>query len=604
MIPARYGASRFPGKLMQDLGGKPVIVRTYEATKDTKLFDEVYVVTDSELIYKEIELSGGKAIMSIKEHDCGTDRIAEAVEDMDVDIVVNVQGDEPFTSKSGLKQVLSVFDGPDADKIDLASLMTEIYDWKEISDPNSVKVIVDKDNFALYFSRSPIPYPRDKNAAVQYYKHKGIYAFRKKALLDFYKLPMRPMEAVEKIECIRYLEYGKNIKMAISNTQSIEIDTPEDLIRANKVLKDDKNIAINNEYRNFPMVPKVVFGRGSFDQLPSILAPRRKDKAPFIYLVDDVFKDDEVIIDRMNLRFNDKLIFVSAEEEPKTEHVDTIVKSIKGEFTYSPSGIIGVGGGSVLDLAKAVSIMLTNKGSSSDYQGWDLVSTKSVYHVGIPTISGTGAEVSRTTVLTGPEKKLGINSDFTTFDQVVLDPDLTVSVPKKQWFYTGMDCFIHCVESLNGTFLNEFSKSYGEKAYDLCKEIFLNDNLSEVESRGKLMMASWHGGMSIAYSQVGVAHAMSYGLSYVLGTKHGIGNCIVFDHIEEYYPEGVRLFKKMKDRHNIELPQGICNNLTEYQLDTMIDIALSLVPLWENALGDHWKSIMTRDKLRELYLKM
>jgi len=604
MIPARYGATRFPGKLMQDLGGKPVIVRTYEATKDTKLFDEVYVVTDSELIFKEIELNGGKAIMSIKEHDCGTDRIAEAVEDMDVDIVVNVQGDEPFTSKSGLKQVLGVFDGPDADKIDLASLMTEIYDWKEINDPNSVKVIVDRENFALYFSRSPIPYPRDKNAAVQYFKHKGIYAFRKKALLDFYKLPMRPMEAVEKIECIRFLEYGKNIKMAISNTQSIEIDTPEDLIRANKVLKDDNNIAVNDQYRNFPMVPKVVFGRGSFDQLPSILAPERKDKAPFIYLVDDVFKDNADIIDRMNLRFNDKLIFVSAEEEPKTEQVDIIVKSIKGEFTYSPSGIIGVGGGSVLDLAKAVSIMLTNKGSAADYQGWDLVNTKSVYHVGVPTISGTGAEVSRTTVLMGPDKKLGINSDFTTFDQVVLDPDLTTSVPKDQWFYTGMDCFIHCVESLNGTFLNEFSKSYGEKAYDLCKEIFLTENLSEVESRGKLMMASWHGGMSIAYSQVGVAHAMSYGLSYVLGVKHGIGNCIVFDHIEEYYPEGVRLFKKMKDYHNIKLPQGICNNLTEYQMDTMIDIALSLVPLWENALGDDWKRKMTRDKLQDLYLKM
>lgn len=604
MIPARYGATRFPGKLMQDLGGKPVIVRTYEATKDTRLFDEVYVVTDSELIFKEIELNGGKAIMSIKEHDCGTDRIAEAVEDMDVDIVVNVQGDEPFTSKSGLKQVLSVFDGPDADKIDLASLMTEIYDWKEISDPNSVKVIVDKENFALYFSRSPIPYPRDKNAAVQYYKHKGIYAFRKKALLDFYRLPMRPMEAVEKIECIRFLEYGKNIKMAISNIQSIEIDTPDDLIRANKVLKDGNNIVVNNQYRNFPMVPKVVYGRGSFDQLSSILAPQRKDKAPFIYLVDDVFKDNADIIDRMNLRFNDKLIFVSAEEEPKTEQVDTIVKNIKGEFTYSPSGIIGVGGGSVLDLSKAVSIMLTNKGSAADYQGWDLVNTKSIYHVGVPTISGTGAEVSRTTVLMGPEKKLGINSDFTTFDQVLLDPDLTASVPKDQWFYTGMDCFIHCVESLNGTFLNEFSKSYGEKAYDLCKEIFLSDNLSEVESRGKLMMASWHGGMSIAYSQVGVAHAMSYGLSYVLGIKHGIGNCIVFDHLKEYYPEGVRIFKEMKDYHNIKLPQGICNNLTEYQMNTMIDIALSLVPLWENALGDDWKSKITRDKLQDLYLKM
>ncbi|NND62215.1 MAG: 3-deoxy-manno-octulosonate cytidylyltransferase [Flavobacteriaceae bacterium] len=604
MIPARYGASRFPGKLMQDLGGKPVIVRTYEATKETELFDEVYVVTDSEIIFKEIEIYGGNAIMSKKEHDCGTDRIAEAVEEMDVDIVVNVQGDEPFTSKSGLEEVLNVFKGPDADKIDLASLMTEIYDWKEISDPNAVKVIVDKDNFALYFSRSPIPYPRDKNAAVQYYKHKGIYAFRKQALMDFYRLPMRSLEAAEKIECIRYLEYGKNIKMAISNTQGIEIDTPEDLIRANRVLKEDKTITVNNKYRNFPMVPKVVFGRGCFDQLSSILAPKRKDKAPFIFLVDDVFEGNNGLIGRLNLRFNDKLIFVSAEEEPKTEQVDTIVKAIKSEFTYSPSGIIGIGGGSILDLSKAVSIMLTNKGSASDYQGWDLVDNKAVYHVGVPTISGTGAEVSRTTVLTGPEKKLGINSDYTPFDQVVLDPDLTIGVPKNQWFYTGMDCFIHCVESLNGTFLNEFSKSYGEKAYDLCKEIFLSDHLSEEESRGKLMMASWHGGMSIAYSQVGVAHAMSYGLSYVLGTKHGIGNCIVFDHLEDYYPEGVRLFKQMREKHQVDIPKGLCSNLTRHQMDTMINIALSLVPLWENALGDNWESIMTREKLEELYLKM
>ncbi|MBT8255172.1 MAG: iron-containing alcohol dehydrogenase [Bacteroidia bacterium] len=352
------------------------------------------------------------------------------------------------------------------------------------------------------------------------------------------------------------------------------------------------------------MVPKVVFGRGSFDQLPSILAPQRKDKAPFIFLVDDVFENDKSLINRMNLRFNDKLIFVSAEEEPKTEQVDTIVKAIKGEFTYRPSGIIGIGGGSILDLSKAVSIMLTNKGSASDYQGWDLVHNKAIYHVGVPTISGTGAEVSRTTVLTGPEKKLGINSDYTPFDQAVLDPDLTIGVPKNQWFYTGMDCFIHCVESLNGTFLNEFSKSYGEKAYDLCKEIFLGDHLSEEESRGKLMMASWHGGMSIAYSQVGIAHAMSYGLSYVLGTKHGIGNCIVFDHLEDYYPEGVRLFKQMREYHDVDIPKGLCSNLTEYQMDTMIDIAFSLVPLWENALGDDWESIMTRKKLKELYLKM
>ncbi len=604
MIPARYGASRFPGKLMQDLGGKPVIVRTYEATKETNLFDEVYVVTDSEIIFKEIELNGGKAIMSIKEHDCGSDRIAEAVENMDVDIVVNVQGDEPFTSKKGLEQVLSVFDGPDADKIDLASLMTEIQDWKEISDPNCVKVTVDKDSFALYFSRSPIPYPRDKNAAVQYYKHKGIYAFRKDALMDFYRLPMRSMEAAEKIECIRYLEYGKNIKMAISNTQGIEIDTPEDLIRANKVLKEDSKETVNNKYRNFPMVPKVVFGQGSFDQLGSILAPQRKDKAPFIFLVDDVFKDNEELINRINPRFNDKVLFVSAEEEPKTIQVDEIVKDIKTEFTYRPSGIIGIGGGSILDLSKAVSIMLSNKGSAADYQGWDLVKNKAVYHVGVPTISGTGAEVSRTTVLTGPVKKLGINSDYTPFDQVILDPDLTIGVPKNQWFFTGMDCFIHCVESLNGTFLNAFSQSYGEKAYDLCKEIFLDNSLEDSESRAKLMMASWHGGMSIAYSQVGVAHAMSYGLSYVLGTKHGIGNCIVFDHLEEFYPDDVALFKKMIEIHGVEIPKNLCSNLTDHQMNTMIDIALSLVPLWENALGDNWDTIMTRDKLKGLYLKM
>lgn len=604
MIPARYGASRFPGKLMQDLGGKPVIVRTYDATKATNLFDEVYVVTDSDVIFKEIEMNGGKAIMSLKEHECGSDRIAEAVENMDVDIVVNVQGDEPFTSREGLEKVLAVFNEPDAEKIDLASLMTEIYDWKEISDPNCVKVIVDKDNFALYFSRSPIPFPRDKNVAVQYYKHKGIYAFRKQAIMDFYRLPMRSLEAAEKIECIRYLEYGKNIKMAISNTIGVEIDTPEDLVKANKILKENKPDVVNNKFRNFPMVPKVVFGEGCFDQLSSILASQKQEKAPFIFLVDDVFKENTEFLDRIPLRFNDKLIFISAEEEPKTSQVDNLVSEIKVEFTQIPSGIIGIGGGTVMDLAKAVSIMLINNGSAADYQGWDLVRQKAVYHVGIPTISGTGAEVSRTTVLTGPERKLGINSDFTPFDQVILDPNLTQGVSKNQWFFTGMDCFIHCVESLNGTFLNAFSQSYGEKAYDLCMEIFLGDSLSEEEARAKLMMASWHGGMSIAYSQVGVAHAMSYGLGYVLGTKHGVGNCIVFQHLDEFYPKDVLLFKKMVEKHNVEIPKNICKNLSEAQMDTMVTVAMGMVPLWENALGANWGTIITPQKLKELYLKM
>ncbi len=237
MIPARYSATRFPAKLMQDLAGKTVILRTYEATVNTNLFDDVYVVTDSTIIYDEIVNNGGKAIMSKKEHQSGSDRIAEAIEELDVDIVVNVQGDEPFTERESLEKLLNAFKNDHEKEIDLASLMVEIHDWDEISNPNTVKVIVDQNNFALYFSRSPIPYPRDKDVGVRYFKHKGIYAFRKQALLDFYKLPMLFIEASEKIECIRYLEYGKRIKMIETNVEGVEIDTPEDLERAKRLWK-------------------------------------------------------------------------------------------------------------------------------------------------------------------------------------------------------------------------------------------------------------------------------------------------------------------------------------------------------------------------------
>ena len=358
-------------------------------------------------------------------------------------------------------------------------------------------------------------------------------------------------------------------------------------------------------YKNYPMVSRVVFGRGSFNQLGDIIAPKRKNiKAPFIFLVDDVFKGNSWLTSRIPIAYNDQLLYISADEEPKTSQVDELVEQIILNHKDRPSGIIGIGGGTILDLAKAVAILLTNEGEAKNYQGWDLVKTPAIYHVGVPTISGTGSEVSRTTVLTGPQKKLGINSDYTPFDQVILDPELTKDVPNDQWFYTGMDCYIHCIESLNGTYLNAFSQSYGEKAYQLCLEIFMEDNLSVEDSQDKLMMASWHGGMSIAYSQVGVAHAMSYGLSYLLGTKHGIGNCIVFDHLEEFYPDGVKLFKEMKQKHNIKLPQGLCANLSDEEFDIMIDVALGLEPLWINAVGKNWKQVITRDKLKGLYQKM
>ena len=236
VIPARYASTRFPAKLMQDLGGKTVILRTYEAALQSHLFDDVFVVTDSNLIYDEIVSNGGKAIRSIKEHESGSDRIAEAVENMDVDIVVNVQGDEPFINTDALEKLIEVYEKDVEKKVDLASLMCEIKDEDEINNPNNVKVVVDQNGFALYFSRSVIPYAREKNVGVRYMQHIGIYAFKKQALLDFYNLPMKSLEASEKLEQLRYLEFGKRIQMVEISDKSIGIDTPEDLEKARKML--------------------------------------------------------------------------------------------------------------------------------------------------------------------------------------------------------------------------------------------------------------------------------------------------------------------------------------------------------------------------------
>ncbi len=237
MIPARYNASRFPGKLMKDLGGKPVILRTYQAALQTKLFDDVYIVTDSNVIYNTIIDAGGKAIISKTAHECGSDRIAEAVVNIEADIVINVQGDEPFIDAVSLAKLIDVFKKDDEKEIDLASLKVQITSKEEIENPNNVKVITDVNNLAIYFSRSVIPFHRDRDINIKYYKHKGVYAFRKQALLDFYKTPITPLEAVEKIEAIRYQEIGKKIKMVETDIEAVGIDTPEDLEKAIQFLK-------------------------------------------------------------------------------------------------------------------------------------------------------------------------------------------------------------------------------------------------------------------------------------------------------------------------------------------------------------------------------
>ena len=236
VIPARYASTRFHAKLMQDLGGKTVILRTYEAAVATGLFDDVFVVTDSDLIQNEIISNNGKAILSQKEHESGSDRIAEAVANIDCDLVINVQGDEPFINAEPLAEVLEVFKNDPGRQIDLASLMIEITDWSDIENPNVVKVVTDQSGFALYFSRSVIPFPRDK-AATKYYRHIGVYAFRKQAILDFAALPMKSLEATEKLEQLRYLEFGKRIRMVETQHAGIGIDTAEDLEKARQLLQ-------------------------------------------------------------------------------------------------------------------------------------------------------------------------------------------------------------------------------------------------------------------------------------------------------------------------------------------------------------------------------
>ena len=356
-------------------------------------------------------------------------------------------------------------------------------------------------------------------------------------------------------------------------------------------------------YRNLRVVPNLIFGRGSVSQLGDVLSPRRTRKeSAVVFMIDDVHENKPFVQD-LPVEDKDLLLFVNVDLEPKTSYVDELTERVRSALDRRPDALVGIGGGSTLDLAKAVSLMLTNPGSSADYQGWDLVQHPGIYHIGIPALAGTGSEVSRTTVLTGPERKLGINSDYTPFDQIILDPDLPQGAPRDQRFYTAMDSYIHGAEALEGLFINEYSRAYAEKSMDLCREVFLTE-LDETAANEKLMIASYFGGLSIAYSQVGVCHALSYGLAFVLGVRHGIGNCIIFNHLEEYYPAQVQEFREMLERNGIPLPQGITKGLAEDQIGEMIRVALSLDPLWENALGPDWREVMTPEKARELFLRL
>ena len=349
-------------------------------------------------------------------------------------------------------------------------------------------------------------------------------------------------------------------------------------------------------YRIIKTVPKCLFGRGSFNQLSDILGGmRNQNDKGVVFLVDDCFKSKS-LEKRIPAEEPDRLIWVNVDDEPKTSVVDKIRDEIISGNRI-PAALIGIGGGSTMDYAKAVAVMITNSGSSSLYQGLNLAKNQAVYHIGVPTLSGTGAEVSMTAVLTGPEKKLGIKGEFTPFDLIILDPDLIHDVPWNQRFYTAMDAFIHNVESVNGINRNCMSDSYAMQSQALCREAFLNDSLSREEADEKLMIASYFGGLSIGFSEVGVCHALSYGLSYVLGLHHGIANCIAFYHLDDVYGKDVDEFHMMVDKHKIDIPQNITKSLDQSQIDKMADVSIKLDHMWKHAFGPDWQKEVNRERI-------
>ncbi|MGC4023206.1 MAG: iron-containing alcohol dehydrogenase family protein [Cyclobacteriaceae bacterium] len=358
-------------------------------------------------------------------------------------------------------------------------------------------------------------------------------------------------------------------------------------------------------HKNFKGIEKTVFGRGAFNQLGDIINEKRNENDKFmLFVIDNYFKGKD-LEKRIPSQQGDIVKFIDVDVyEPTTEQIDSLRDEVKNSKGI-PSAVIGIGGGSVMDIAKAVSLMFTNEGSSTLYQGLNLIKKPGIYHIGVPTISGTGAEVSMTAVLTGPEKKLGLKCEWTVFNQVVLDPELIASVPRNWWFYTGMDTYIHCIESENGILNNAYSHSYAEQALKLCRDIYLGAESGQTTANDdKLMVASLMGGLSLTYSEVGVCHALSYGLSKILGTRHCYANCLAFNHLQDFYPEGVKEFKTMIAKHKIDLPQGLAKDWTAEQITAMAKVAYNLPHMWAHAIGPDWKEKITIESISELYRRL
>ncbi len=359
------------------------------------------------------------------------------------------------------------------------------------------------------------------------------------------------------------------------------------------------------DFRSFVNPGRYAFGKGSFSHLGELIDKRKTETNDWVvFMVDKFFEDKQDVISRIPTTSKDLFIYIDPKDEPKTTLVNQYRDQILAHQQTLPAAMVGMGGGTTMDYAKATGLMVTNEGDSKDYQGLDLIKNEGVYTICIPTISGTGAEVSMTAVLSGPEKKLGIKCDYTIPNEIIFDPELLATVPAEDRFFTGMDCYIHNVESLTGTWITSMGRAFAEKSNEICVKVFTNKIEDRLVADEEMLVASIMGGNSITYAQVGVCHALSYGLAVVLGTHHGVGNCIVFNQLEKYYPDGHKLFKEMQALQGVNIPSGITAGCTEAEFDQMVEVAWALEHMWNNAFGPDWEKHISKEVVKELFKRM
>jgi len=347
-------------------------------------------------------------------------------------------------------------------------------------------------------------------------------------------------------------------------------------------------------------------GVDSLSNLQIILNKIRKNDGYVVFFVDSFFEDNEPIIRKLGVLLSDVIRYVSTDTEPTTDQIDSIINELRLDGFVSPSAIIGMGGGITMDIAKAVANLYTNTGKAEEYQGWDLVKNPAVYKIAIPTISGTGAEATRTCVMTNKRSglKLGMNSDYTVYDQIIMDPLLTATVPRDQYFYTGMDAYIHCIESLSGQYRNGIGDAYSRETINLCRKVFIGGDMMGNKNRELLMIASYLGGCAIATSYVGLIHPFSAGLSVVLGLHHCVANCIVMNAMEPYYPDEYAEFQRMTKDQNVKIPTGVCADLTNDQHEQLYQSTIIHEKPLTNALGEGYVSVLTKECVKAIFKKM